>query len=523
MTSPLLALFTRSLREDTRSKATYWTRIGAGGLTLALLISFTLGDMWTGTPGLKFFIGIISLQAIGITFVGLSYFGSAITEEKEEQTLGLLRMTNLNPLSILLGKSTSRLCGALLLLASLFPFTVYAVTLGGVSLGQIVATYCTLGAYTFLLCNVALLGSVIFRKTSGAATFAVVVIGFLLVAGPLLRMLPFWMPKSRLVSELRPLAETLWTNSPIARLNEILQTRFSGAPAGSQVASNVILGTACFLLAWAVFGHFCDRTDEAGGAVKVSTRGSGIRSRRPPRPWVDALMWKDFFFLCGGNRGFAIRGVVYVGALLAGFYGWFLQTGPMGGYPWMMLFPLLSLGVSIDIANMAGRLFRSEISGQTLSALAILPSTIPQLARRKRRALLLAAIPSIFATTTAGLIQIYRYASSLNSQEFTLMITITVISGWAELILLVHAVAWFSLLMKRGALAVGFVATYALSILISVAASNVLDHFGMSLNQISGTLSMLLQSTVNSFVCIVASIFLHRSSLRRLEALAGED
>ena len=54
---------------------------------------------------------------------------SAEAEEKEEQTLGLLRMTGLNALSILLGKSTSRLLGALLLLLAQFPFTIFAITL----------------------------------------------------------------------------------------------------------------------------------------------------------------------------------------------------------------------------------------------------------------------------------------------------------------------------------------------------------------------------------------------------------
>ena len=83
--------------------------------------------------------------------------------------LGLLRMTDLNPLSILLGKSTSRLCGALLLLAAQFPFTLLAVTLGGVSARQIVAAYLALGAYTFFLCNLALLASVVARRTGQAA------------------------------------------------------------------------------------------------------------------------------------------------------------------------------------------------------------------------------------------------------------------------------------------------------------------------------------------------------------------
>ena len=170
MTSPLLALFTRSLREDARSRATYWTR-GGFGLFLPARDSWPRSrwqwlDRRAGAgPSSP---AIIVLQMLAITFIGLSYFASAIAEEKEEQTLGLLRMTDLNPLSILLGKSTSRLCGALLLLAAQFPFTIFAVTLGGVSLWQIAAVYCTVGAFIFLLCNVALLGSVLARRTAGA-------------------------------------------------------------------------------------------------------------------------------------------------------------------------------------------------------------------------------------------------------------------------------------------------------------------------------------------------------------------
>jgi len=175
MTSPLLALFVRSLREDSRSKAVYWARSGMGAFILLVLAGFAMANTWAGSPGRTFFTEIVILQAVSITFIGLSYFASAIAEEKEEQTLGLLRMTDLNPLSILLGKSTSRLCGALLLLACQFPFTVFAVTLGGISLGQIAATYFSLGAYTFMLCNIALLGSVLARTTPRAAFFSVVV------------------------------------------------------------------------------------------------------------------------------------------------------------------------------------------------------------------------------------------------------------------------------------------------------------------------------------------------------------
>src|SRR5258707_14551377 len=107
MTSPLLALFIRSLREDSRLKFTYFAR--AGLVTVILLFLFTTQSSlgWANAPGLRFFETVIVVDLVFVLLAGVSYFSSAISEEKEEMTLGLLRMTNLNPLSILLGKSRS--------------------------------------------------------------------------------------------------------------------------------------------------------------------------------------------------------------------------------------------------------------------------------------------------------------------------------------------------------------------------------------------------------------------------------
>ena len=95
MTSPLLALFTRSLREDTRGRMTYFARGGLAAFTLLLTVGTTIGSRWKGAPGLEFFAVIVTLQAVCVTIAGLGYFASAVTEEKEDMTLGLLRMTNL--------------------------------------------------------------------------------------------------------------------------------------------------------------------------------------------------------------------------------------------------------------------------------------------------------------------------------------------------------------------------------------------------------------------------------------------
>ena len=72
-----------------------------------------------------------------ITLVGVTYFSSAITEEKEERTLGLLRMADIGSGSILLGKWAPRVVGMLSLVAVQFPFTLLAITLGGVTQAQV--------------------------------------------------------------------------------------------------------------------------------------------------------------------------------------------------------------------------------------------------------------------------------------------------------------------------------------------------------------------------------------------------
>ena len=84
-------------------------------------------------------------------------------------TLGLLRMAGIGPLALLSGKSIPRMFGAVLLLSSQFPFTLLAITLGGVTIHQVTATYYSLLSYTLLLANVALFCSVVSRRTSGAA------------------------------------------------------------------------------------------------------------------------------------------------------------------------------------------------------------------------------------------------------------------------------------------------------------------------------------------------------------------
>ena len=174
MNVALTPFLRRSLRTHCRSGKTYLIR---GGMLLAMLASVASAQMtagFMGAPGLFLFGSILWISAFLICLGGPAYFASIITEEKEQMTLGLLKMTGLRPVSILLGKSTSQMLGAIALLLVQVPFTVLSITLGGVSLPQVMAGYLALLAHLIFVTNLALLCSVVCRRGKRAATLTAV-------------------------------------------------------------------------------------------------------------------------------------------------------------------------------------------------------------------------------------------------------------------------------------------------------------------------------------------------------------
>lgn len=533
MTSPLLALFTRSLREDTRSRTTYWARGGLTTFVLLILLVVTAisqrgAGMGAGAPGLMFFSSIISLQVACITLLGLSFFASAITEEKEEETLGLLRMTNLNPLSILLGKSTSRLCSALLLLVALLPFTLLAITLGGVSIAQILAAYCTLGAYTFLLCNVALLWSVIAPNTARAVLFTIASLVVFFTANPLLKALQNALVKFGVLTggsaadvRMDGIISAAFDATPIARIIEIFNTGFSDTPAGWQVWTNLALGLACFFIAWLVFARLADRAAESASAASPRRRFFGIRFRRPPRPWKNALAWKDFHFLSGGRPGFVLRLLGY-----GGVAAWLLISGASASRGGLLIITnLADFAFPVELALVASRIFRTELSGLTWSSLALLPLSLRQIARRKLLGGLLATVPSAVLMVLATGLQILRQSAQFPDElGLRNAMLVSTVSSWVTTAFTMFLIAFLSLLMKRGALALGVVITYALMFAIHILSMLLLfsgSYFSSSTSNMA--LSMMAGPIVTGILSLIAIFVLYRTILKRLEIAAAEN
>ena len=467
----MLALFLRSIREETRLRSTYWMRAALVVLVLLEIAAVHLIYGWVGAPGLTLFATVSGFNLFFITLAGLSYFSSAITEEKEEMTLGLLRMTSLSPLAILLGKSTSRLCGALFLLAAQFPFTLLSIALGGVTYEQILAAYVSLGAYVFLFANIALLFSVVARRTAIAAIWTGLTMLGLHLLPELITGVIWVLGRLTLVASPQPgpWLETVlarWNDaSSFARLDVITATGFVEGPWSWQVTSNVGLGLVAFAVAWAAFRRFADRTDESPPArAWVGRKRSSLNA--PGRAWSRAVLWKDFYFMGGGKFAFGLR--LLLGAAIATFCSsrhWKKHS------PWewfdigLMIAGIATAFLLVELAVAASRIFRIEHKHRTLSSLAQLPVSAGALARQKISAALLVALPHILMAGVGlsmtlpqawrSLARMLQQTTPFSWRGFETFAGVT-LAIFFSLVLLLHLIAWLSLRVKWGALPLAF-------------------------------------------------------------------
>ena len=525
MRIPLLALFERSLRVDARTRSVFGTRIA---LLVILLISLfeveqTSRYGFSSAPGLQLFRGVLWINVVFISLAGLSYFASAITEEKEEMTLGLLRMTDLNALSILLGKSTSRLVGAGMLLLAQVPFTLLAVTLGGVSTRQIAAGYCTLLAYVFLLCNIALFSSVVFRRTAIAALMTGVTVWIIFVLpSAILGALRDAMAAGVFVATngwravLIQFLEFATGVSAWSRLSAILRTGFAEDPIGFQVISNVVIGISFFLLAWIVFEP-CTRNqheDAPARGIVMFRRRQSVRVPEGVRD-LGAVTWREFRFVGGGVRGLALKFLIF-GAATAGFAKviWLTETGSrseaLGGFLVVSSLMIVAVSLAID----ASRVFKSEVRWKTLSSLVLLPFSVREIAYRKVIASVAGVTPYLLYCFV-GLILIPKefsqFLDDMTGHPEGLMFLAIFVSQY---ILFLHLTAYLSLVIKRGALPLAVAIQYVGGIFLMAPIS--LIFMRGSGGQDLGMLFILVGT-------LMATGVLHRAIGVRLARAAAEE
>ncbi len=520
MKATALIPLARTLRVDSRAASTYALR---GALVFAVFLGLIVGHQAVGqlgAPGRWFFSTTAYITFFFITGVVLSYFAAVIAEEKDQRTLSLLLLTGMSPVSILLGKSTSRLLAALFLLALQIPFAILAIPLGGISLDQILATYCTLAAHFFFLTSVALWCSVVASTTRAATTLTGVLL-LLFFLGPILGLTVAQSLVSDLgqghwiVTGIRNVCERWRAASAFNHLREILTVGYQGGVAGYQVISNLVGGVVFFGLAWACFGPANREERNPGGGAPA--RAGVMRRRRGHAPvWRFPLAWKDFYFLVGGPwmwfvQLFLVAFAVGVSVLTMEL----ISTSWSEPMKWAGRFLLGVAGplFALELAFVAGRTFREEIRWRTLPALAMLPMSTPQIAYQKAAGSLLGALPPVACFFLGGLLAPEMFAEML---EAIVTPSPTQLVGYlyvvAGVVLLVHLTAFLSLWMRHGALIVSLAVAYIGKSTGRMLVGLIFGFLG------DATVGLALVTVV----LLVFSAFLHVATGRRLAKVAAQ-
>ncbi len=448
-----LALLVRALRTESRDIKSHILRMGlASVVVLILFIGWISLDNWSA-PGVVIFKAMTWANWVFVTLAAGTFFSISISEETEQQTLGLLRMANVSPLSLLLGKWLPRMLAAVVLISIQFPFTWMTVTLGGVSWQQIWASYLMLLAHLILLGNLGLLCSV-WRPTSASAcvwAFAFMVVGRL---GPVFCWggLEYfarhgWIPLewSRYFMEEVVLPLNSWSAS--GRLFfEILTTSFKGSAWSPQVISNLSIGAGLFLVAWLVFDPLTMRHMSGGPQRKSLLVRLLTRTKRDSSTvWNWALGWKDFRQVGGGLRALTIKSVLYLCAfatityirVLFGEGYWEGALDACTIMAWTIFYGLLP----IELCFLAGKLFRPEITNQTWSTLLTLPKSIPEIAYSKLAGGMIGLIPtlSVLCLTSAPVLGEFLLYLQQNPG-----LALFVVYYYTFVVLSVHLASFFS-------------------------------------------------------------------------------
>lgn len=451
MFSGVSALLLRSLREDALLLRYHLMRAGVV-LSLILIAAVTYAQSTaSAAPGRDLFWGLMWVNLFLVCLAGAGYFSTAIAEEKEEETLGLLLMAGVSRLGILLGKSTSRLIITLVMGLIELPFLMLAVTLGGVTRHQVVCGFAMVAGFTVLVANLGLLCSVLSSTTAQASRWMIgILLSLWLLPSVLVPLFVSIMTLggtpgagAQLVLEINRSIERI---SPWSQVQAIGVTGYSLSPMTFQVQSNLVLGGICFFLAWLSFDRFARDLSRSSPVRRVPLFGSSKGKSR--RCAGDPFVWKDFYFLSGGWRWIVINMITLsVGMAVYSVYCFGTWSQAASVFDDDFLGPALFIMIFVSVfhlASIAGRFLSAETRDHTLPILFLTPNNGMRIVYAKLLGGLLGAIPTVGLTLVLfwGLVMEGRW-----EDELVKLISILVLF----ILVYLHLVTLMSLFLKWGA------------------------------------------------------------------------
>jgi ABC-type transport system involved in multi-copper enzyme maturation permease subunit len=454
---PNLALFNRTLMLDMRGVSSYALRLVWMGVMMFMVWQYerTLnrGTMATAL-GLKMFTLVAYVNLVFVTIAAIGLFANAVTEEREDNTLPLLVMTGMTPFSLLASKGSSRLIAVIMLLAVQLPFTILSITMGGITVVQVLAAHLAIAAYLVFICGLALFASTVASRSQQASGLTMIGLGLFYFAHVALSLIVDFALK---IAGKRgsPLWDTdrfeFWNSvSPFRQMEVILGTTFAGPIVSVQVLSNIVFGFLFFGLAVWAFNRADRRHVGEASGERLVTPKSPLKKLTAGRCWTNAIAWKEFNFCTGGRGGIVLRCVMYVMAVVLPLIVSQFSISPMRPHEigdYMAMSGILIL--ALEIAAISSRVLNHDIVNKTHGSLMALPRSTGRIVRDKVYGVLLSLIPGV-AYTLIGV-----FLSPDVVSEFVYELDEPAI--WAMLfgyVFFIYLIVYLSMLMKHGATAV---------------------------------------------------------------------
>jgi len=160
-----------------------------GGLAVLIYLVSSLGSSRAvgggSAVGTAVFYFLVGMQVLLVSFIAPAFTSGAISLERENKTLDVLRTTPLTPAQIVRAKLISALGFTLLLIFATLPLFSLAFLLGGVEPFELVITLCVVFASALTYMLLGLYVSSRFRTTAGATATTYAILLGIVVGVPL--------------------------------------------------------------------------------------------------------------------------------------------------------------------------------------------------------------------------------------------------------------------------------------------------------------------------------------------------
>jgi hypothetical protein len=415
-----------------------------------------LDTFGTNRTGLVFFGLVCQLNILLIAAAGVSYFVTAVSEEKDAGTFALLQLAGLTPLAITLGKSTSRLISSLMLLVSQIPFTFLAVTLGGIRWQQVLGAWVCLAAWMILIANMAVLCSARCNTSARAAGAAGVILLLWFGTPPTIRTILQAIAPGTLAPEVQKtlarFPQILELVSPWKQIDLILNQWEVAEVFGSQFWFSLLLAVGCFTVSTLRLNAWTRPTED--GAAGQEQGGQ----RRWPvgRCWRLPLAWRDFHFFAGGRTLFAARWLGWLIVYLA-FLG--VQKMELNSWRWilvgnfaMQMLLLLAGVLTLECVLLATGSLHSELRQMTHSSLAMLPLSSTRMFSKNPPAAPLSVLPTVIWLTILSLLSRNSLVSRIDGNLLLTWVLLLIFST--------HVATLFSLYTRWAAFPLTLLASF---------------------------------------------------------------